>query len=1004
MNTPLQDGSNIAAINWADIVRRITSKCNGCEASSSSLAVEVAAAEAQTPRRIVCITTRSLSESLTHLNRECVDIFDVLADLRVFEDSESKAPASEGVAAEDKLCQWLNEADVSHLAHVIDSYSMHDFLLSDRIAQSIALRRSDHPFATVESLSGILHEFEDQNINLPLEPLVKLALRVAVNEEVHQLERFLVDIFDRLKFGGRCLLITYHTWELNTVRRFVHNHEEPHEHTAKASSRDRLVELYPLLSSKVQYSVRRISPLCKMSSEDMPSKTARFGMLHVLEKLPRDSEIHQAVTNESTRLAHRFSKPSSPTFGPSLELSDEHARNADESISCEMLQLREKILQRKELLQSQGLTSKQQKMDPSIELWNARMREIHRKDSSLQERAQARCSDRQHVPVQLDDTIKHLMAMGPDGLYVDCTFGRGGHTKHILSRLSSSGLVRAFDIDPTAVQVGKRLEVQDSRFKIIHQPFGRLSESIHEPIAGVLLDLGVSSPQLDDPSRGFSLKNKKDGPLDLRMNQNVGVPAWQWLQTVCANELAWVIESCGYGLDPLVIERVADAILQQQQAHGPFKYTSQLCTFLNDLEIGFAKEHPGLSLVSIVFLAIRIFLNQEMEQLTKVLEAAFDRLAIGGRCVIISFNRWESVVIRRFVRNNQLPGSGLWDDLPPSRLQELYPLTRTSKGYNVQRVLRPLKASSDELNRNVRSRSSTLHVLEKALDMTKVQSCSAVEAQLSGPGFRIHHLPRGFKNVGPGEVYVRLGSSEDGACHELSAPQVKTGDVINLQETGLASAAELNEVLYAFRRGRGGFRRFGDRCILDFKILGLHRFHLAEPFAVMNPLLAAMTQIADASLQAGETLAILQVLVNYYRDGTKAVLPHRHRCRHICCSLGATRDVEVDGQNISTTHGDCLILSGENHSVPPTAKAEPRVSICLFFCSAAEYADGNVGVPAKEGSMWFVHPQDALCQRAREKIDLFILPRVTLASISPWLHPLRRGPRWSARSCSRPTL
>lgn len=162
--------------------------------------------------------------------------------------------------------------------------------------------------------------------------------------------------------------------------------------------------------------------------------------------------------------------------------------------------------------------------------------------------------------------------------------------------------------------------MEDGRFAILHQPFGNLGQALCEPVAGVLLDLGVSSPQLDDHSRGFSFKNKKDGPLDLRMNQQVGLPAWQWLQTVSVGELAWVIQRCGYRLDPLVIERAANAILEQQREHGPYMYTSQFAKFLHALE---ASEFEGFSLTSIVFLAIRVFLNREMEQLAEVLEGAF---------------------------------------------------------------------------------------------------------------------------------------------------------------------------------------------------------------------------------------------------------------------------------------------------------------------------------------------------------------------------------------------
>ena len=126
----------------------------------------------------------------------------------------------------------------------------------------------------------------------------------------------------------------------------------------------------------------------------------------------------------------------------------------------------------------------------------------------------------------LHEAVEHLMALGPQGLYIDCTFGRGGHAQLILSKLSPAGRLKAFDIDPMAVQVGRALQSADGRFQMLHAPFGQLAEAVIEPIAGVLLDLGVSSPQLDEPSRGFSVSKRKDGPLDLRMvceaDSNVG--------------------------------------------------------------------------------------------------------------------------------------------------------------------------------------------------------------------------------------------------------------------------------------------------------------------------------------------------------------------------------------------------------------------------------------------------------------------------------------------------
>merc|ERR1712129_347704 len=156
---------------------------------------------------------------------------------------------------------------------------------------------------------------------------------------------------------------------------------------------------------------------------------------------------------------------------------------------------------------------------------------------------------------------------------------------------------------------------------------------------------------------------------------------------------------------------------------------------------------------------------------------------------------------------------------------------------------------------------------------------------------------------------------------------------------------------------------FGARRILDFKVKGLPAFRLTSPFDVLNPLLGALTEVAEESMVEGEKLALLQLLVNYYSDGSKAVKAHCHRCRHICCSLGAPRDTEVEGVPTCMSHGDCLVLDRQNHSVPPTpTKTGARLSVCLFYVSAEQYAAGGdvVGVPAKTGPMWWSHPQDDL--------------------------------------------
>ena len=253
-----------------------------------------------------------------------------------------------------------------------------------------------------------------------------------------------------------------------------------------------------------------------------------------------------------------------------------------------------------------------------------------------------------------------------------------------------------------------------ARFEIIHAPFGELASAIHEPVAGVLLDLGVSSPQLDESSRGFSVKGRKDGPLDLRMNQHAGQPASEWLAAASSSELAWVLQQTCHVLEPPLHARVAEELVHWQHQHGPFRSTQQFTTMLRELEAELRMEHPTLKLPSIVKTSLRIFLNHEMDQLRLGLEAAFERLQVGGRCCVICFNRWEVATVRDFLRRNEEPSVVLRNTIAPERLVELYPLLASHRTYAARRVTRPVRPTQEELARNQRAKSS-LHVLEKVL-------------------------------------------------------------------------------------------------------------------------------------------------------------------------------------------------------------------------------------------------------------------------------------------------
>jgi len=295
------------------------------------------------------------------------------------------------------------------------------------------------------------------------------------------------------------------------------------------------------------------------------------------------------------------------------------------------------------------------------------------------------------------------------GSYVDCTFGRGGHTREILKRLRSDARLFAFDVDPEAVREAKRLEAEDPRFEIIHRPFGDIAK-VFDPgtINGVVIDLGVSSPQLDDAHRGFNVTY--DTALDMRMNQKSGVPAREWLRQVSEEELAWVIHAYGEDDDAILSGRIAALIKARQRRH-PIETTRQLADVVRQAK-QFANDdarHPA----KLSAQAIRVHLNQEMEQLKAALHGSMQVLADGGRLSVISFKRKEANEIRWFCREHEEPPPIFQDELSSERLAELFPLLTTNKDFCVRSVFDPVRASWAEVERNWRARSSMTHVLMK---------------------------------------------------------------------------------------------------------------------------------------------------------------------------------------------------------------------------------------------------------------------------------------------------
>jgi len=304
----------------------------------------------------------------------------------------------------------------------------------------------------------------------------------------------------------------------------------------------------------------------------------------------------------------------------------------------------------------------------------------------------------EHLPVLLNEAVDAL-AITVDGIYVDGTFGRGGHSRAILAELSDSGHLLALDRDPAAIAVGEELANKDKRFSIEQCSFSELEKQVNArlwlgKVDGVLLDIGVSSPQLDEAERGFSFQ--KDGPLDMRMNPDVGISAADWLATAEMSDIEVVLKTLGeerYG------KRIARAIVETREEIA-IETTKQLATLVEKASPSREKhKHPATR----TFQAIRIYINDELNELNDVLGQAIDVLAVGGRLAVISFHSLEDRIVKRFFRE-QAKG----DNLPanfPIRADELNP--------KVKLIGKAIKASEEELARNPRARSAVLRIVEK---------------------------------------------------------------------------------------------------------------------------------------------------------------------------------------------------------------------------------------------------------------------------------------------------
>ncbi|TSE22178.1 Ribosomal RNA small subunit methyltransferase H [Tepidimonas ignava] len=251
-----------------------------------------------------------------------------------------------------------------------------------------------------------------------------------------------------------------------------------------------------------------------------------------------------------------------------------------------------------------------------------------------------------HRTVLLNEAVQALQIQ-PDGHYIDGTFGRGGHSRAILQRLSPRGRLTVFDKDPEAIAVAQALAAADARVTVRHEGFAGLATLPAASVDGVLLDLGVSSPQLDDAARGFSFRH--DGPLDMRMDPARGLSAAQWLATASVAEMTEVIREYG---EERFAAPIAKAIDRRRQERGPVRTTAELA----EIVAGAVKtREPGKDPATRTFQAIRIHINAELEELQQALDASLSVLRAGGRLVVISFHSLEDRMVKRFMQRHSRP-------------------------------------------------------------------------------------------------------------------------------------------------------------------------------------------------------------------------------------------------------------------------------------------------------------------------------------------------------------
>lgn len=312
-----------------------------------------------------------------------------------------------------------------------------------------------------------------------------------------------------------------------------------------------------------------------------------------------------------------------------------------------------------------------------------------------------------HYPVLLQESVAAVFDSdlpsrkncSADGVYIDGTYGRGGHSRAILAELSPAGRLLAFDKDPEAIVSANELAAEDRRFRIHHGSFTEMSAALAQTswgqqVDGILLDLGVSSPQLDSPARGFSFL--QEGPLDMRMNTGQALSAADWINSADVQQIAQVLWEFG---EERFSRRIARAIVEERDRE-PITGTGRLAEIVKRANPRWEKDkHPATR----AFQAIRIFINQELNDLQQTLESAVDLLKPGGRLVVISFHSLEDRIVKRFFK---LSAKG------PVLPKEVM-ITNEMWQPNLKVIGKAVKASSAEISRNIRSRSAVMRIAER---------------------------------------------------------------------------------------------------------------------------------------------------------------------------------------------------------------------------------------------------------------------------------------------------